>query len=238
MNRIVGLSHLDFILKYGFPQNSVSNVTARKNLMTDIARFMARSWKCPQEVSSEYRTMLARRYTSDLQLLLTTLPKRFHATVQDVLDHLDSVFSLPMVLLHCDFGSSNVLVEDKTCHLTGVVDWAEAEICPFGQNLHSLEAFTGSLHLQHGWKRYDDYDDLQVSFWDTFSHEIGNDLSRDTKKAIETSRVMGLLLSRGFTKRLANAAPPTPISDDSAGRYNMLSLDGFLLNPETKFCRL
>lgn len=187
---------------------------------------MALSWKAPQEVSLEYRGMLAQRYTGDLQLLLTALPERFHAIVQGVLDHLDSVFSLPMVLLHRDFGTSNILVEDAACHLTGVIDWAEAEISPFGQNLHSLEAFTGSLHLQHGWKRYNDYKDLQVRFWDTFSNEIRKSLTQETKKAIETSRVMGLLLSRGFTKRLANAAPPIPISDDSTGSYNMLFLDG------------
>jgi len=182
--------------------------------------------------------MLAQRYTSDLQLLLTALPERFQAIVQGVLDHLDLVFSLPMVLLHRDFGTSNILVEDKTCHLTSVIDWAEAEVSPFGQNLHSLEAFTSSLNLQQGWKRYDDYKDLQVSFWDTFGNEVGKSFTQETKKAIETSRVIGLLFSRGFTKRLANAAPPTPISDDSTGSYNMLFLDGLLLKPETKFISL
>jgi hypothetical protein len=199
---------------------------------------MALSWKAPQEVSLEYRRMLAQRYTSDLQLLLTALPERFHAIIQGVLDQLDSVFSLPMVLLHRDFGMSNILVEDKTCHLTGVIDWAEAELCPFGQNLHSLEAFTGSLHLKQGWKRFDDYQDLQVRFWETFGNEVGKTPTQETKEAIETSRIIGLLLSRGFTKRLADAAPPTPISDDSTGNYNMLFLDGLLLKPETKFIRL
>lgn len=199
---------------------------------------MALSWKAPQEVSLEYRDMLAQRYTSDLQLLLTALPERFHAIVQGALDHLDAMFSLPMVLLHRDFGMSNVLVEEKTCHLTGVIDWAEADICPFGQNLHSLEAFTGDLHLRQGWKRYDDYRDLQVSFWDTFGNEVGSSFTQEIKKAIETSRVVGLLRSRGFTTRLANVAPPTPISDDNTGKYNMLSLDGFLLNPETEFISL
>jgi len=156
---------------------------------------MTRSWKAPQDVSAEYRAMLEQRYTSDLQLLLIALPERFRTVVQGMLDHLDSLSSLPMVLLDRNFGSSNILVEDKTCHLTGVIDWAEAEICPLGQNLHLLEAFTGSLHLRDGWKRYSDYEDMQVGFWTTFSNEIGKSSSQKTKTAIETSRVMGLLRS-------------------------------------------
>lgn len=199
---------------------------------------MALSWKAPQEVSSEHREILRQRYTSELQLLLLSLPERFRPIIQTCLDDLDLVFSLPMVLLHRDFGMSNILVEDKTCHLTGVIDWAEAEIRPFGQNLHSLEAFTGALHLQSGWRRYEDYKNLQRAFWETFSDEIGVQSFIKTKLAIESSRVIGLLLSRGYTKRLAKLASPTPIRDDDRGRYNMLYLDGFLIDPDTKFLEL
>jgi hypothetical protein len=150
-----------------------------------------------------------------------------------------------MVLLHPDFGTSNILVDEKACHLTGVIDWAEAVICPFGQNLHSLEAFTGALHMKHGWKRYDDYRDLHVGFWETFASEVGNGelngLTRETKEAIEMSRVVGLLRAHGFTKGLGDiddAVPRTPISDDGRGRYNLLFLDGLLLEPETRFIGL
>lgn len=40
MDRVRGLTHLDFVLKYGFPHNSGSNFAARKNLMGDIARYV------------------------------------------------------------------------------------------------------------------------------------------------------------------------------------------------------
>jgi len=46
---------------------------------------------------------------------------------------------------------------------------------------------------------------------------------------------MGLLRSRGFTKRLANMLPATPIGNDETGRYNMLSLDDFLVNLANRF---
>jgi hypothetical protein len=61
------------------------------------------------------------------------------------------------------------------------------------------------------------------------------DLSAETIQTIKTARIMGLLLSRGFTTRLANMPQATPIHDDETGRYNMLPLDGFLVNPSTRF---
>ncbi|KHN97443.1 uncharacterized protein MAM_04458 [Metarhizium album ARSEF 1941] len=139
-----------------------------------------------------------------------------------------------MVLLHKDFGTCNILVDEVTCHLTGVIDWAEADICPFGLNLYSLQSLTGKLHLRDGWVRYDDYDSLDHVLWTTFIGQVGG-LTSKCIEAIRLASVTGLLLSRGFTSRLANEPQPGPIGDDEHGRYNMLSLDGFLLSPTTKF---
>ena len=74
---------------------------------------------------------------------------------------MEAILSLPMVLLHRDFG---IMVDGMSCHLTGIIDWAEAEICPFGQNLHSLQALTGALQLKNGWRRYVGYEVLQDTF--------------------------------------------------------------------------
>jgi hypothetical protein len=126
------------------------------------------------------------------------------------------------------------MVEEMSCHLVGVIDWAEAGIYPFGLNLHSLETLTGKLHFRDGWFRYEDYDNLQDVFWDTFKQEVG-DLSEESIRAITLAKITGLLLSSGFTSRLADEPEPVPIGDDEFGRYNMLSLDGFLINPITKF---
>lgn len=147
---------------------------------------------------------------------------------------MDGILSLPMVLLHQDFGSSNIIVDEATCHLVGVIDWAEAEVCPFGLNLYSLQSLTGKLHLRNGWTRFEDYNTLQDVFWERFKREVGS-LSDDQFRSIKLARVLGLLLDSGFTSRLANEPKPVPIGDDENGRYNMLSLDGFLINSQTKF---
>lgn len=50
--------------------------------------------------------------------------------------------------------------------LCSTIDWAEAGVYPFGRNLHSLQSLTGKLHLRNGWIRSEDYDTLQVLFWE------------------------------------------------------------------------
>lgn len=196
--------------------------------------FFAISWKNPQKVDSAYRDQLGQTYTKELRLLLSALPNRFHAVIERCIRSMDDVLSLPMVLLHQDFSTCNIMVDETSCHLVGVIDWAEADICPFGLNLDSLQSFTGKLHYLDGWSRYEDYADLQDTFWDVFTQEVGG-LTEDKIQAIKLARVTGLLLSHGFTRRLANEPPAVPIRDDKDGRYNMLSLDAFLVNLATRF---
>lgn len=205
----------------------------RKRMLI-VPRFFALSWTAPQAGDSTYREKLRQTYTTELHLLLNSLPPRFHHLIQICLDSIDGVLSLPMVLLHSDFSTCNIMVDEVSCHLTGVIDWAEAEICPFGLNLHSLESITGTLHLRNGWRRYENYEALWDVFWGAFRDEV-DDLSAETMETINMSRIMGLLLSRGFTRRLANMEPAVPIRDDETGRYNMMFLDGFLLDPATRF---
>ncbi|GAB1312741.1 Aminoglycoside phosphotransferase domain-containing protein [Madurella fahalii] len=234
MTRVRGVTHLDFILAHDIPENSPDNRAWRKNIIGDIAHFMALSWKAPRPVSQEYRASLKQAYIRDLQALYSALPPRFQSIIQTCIDSIDNIMSLPMVLLHRDFGSCNIMVDEVTCHLVGVIDWAEAEVCPFGLNLHSLQSLTGKLHLRNGWTRFEDYDTLQDAFWGRFKQEVGG-LSYDQLRTIKLARALGLLLSSGFTSRLANEPEPVPIGDDERGRYNMMSLDGFLINPQTKF---
>ncbi|QYS95757.1 APH domain-containing protein [Trichoderma simmonsii] len=234
MRRMQGITHLDFILAHEFPDNSEEKVTWRKTFMVDIARFFAISWKTPLKVDSAYRDQLGQTYTKELRLLLSALPNRFHPIIEHCIRAMDDVLSLPMVLLHQDFSTCNIMVDETSCHLVGVIDWAEAEIYPFGLNLDSLQSFTGKLDIWNGWSRYQDYADLQDTFWNVFAQEVGG-LTEDKIQAIKLARVVGLLLSHGFTGRLANEPPAVPIRDDDDGRYNMMSLDGLLINPATRF---
>ncbi|KAI1314273.1 hypothetical protein F5Y03DRAFT_336620 [Xylaria venustula] len=237
MTRIPGISHLDFILSHDVPENSPEWFTWRNSLLTDMARFFALSWKHPQAVSPVYLNASRSKCERELRLLLGSLPPRFHPIIEWSLDFIPAIFSLPMVLLHRDFGNCNIIVDDVSCHLTGVVDWAEAEIEPFGLNLYSIQPFMGKFHLKNGWIRYDDYNILQETFWSVFCREVGG-LRNDIIEVIHSARVVGLLLSKGFTSRLANMPKPEPIQDNESGAYNILYLDGLLINPATKIVHL
>lgn len=161
------------------------------------------------------------------------MPDRFHPIIRRCLDSLPAIMSLPTVLIHQDFGVCNVMVDEKSNHLVGIIDWAEAEIGPFGLNLYSLQQTMGHLHLKDGWTRYDDYEALDKTFWDTLKEEAG--FSEKEIPVIKLAMGVGLLLSHGFTSRLASMPPPEPIRDDAKGAYRYLSLDAYLINSTTKF---
>lgn len=138
-----------------------------------------------------------------------------------------------MVLLHRDFSTANLIVGKTSCHLVGALDWGEAQIGPFGQNLHFVQKLTCYLHRERGWIPHVDYRNLQEIFWFTFQDKVGG-LLGEIMTTIKIASIMGLLLYRGFTRRLAGMPQPTPISDDEAGRYSMLYLDTFIVNPDTR----
>ncbi|KAK4152022.1 hypothetical protein C8A00DRAFT_16641 [Chaetomidium leptoderma] len=232
MSRVRGISHLDFILAHSEPENSPEWFAWRKNLIMDVARFFALAWKSPQPTGQSSDTSLLREYQKDLELLFTTLPERFRPIIQKSLDSLPAIFNLPEVLLHKDFGSCNIMVDSTSCHLVGVIDWAEAEVGPFGTNLYSLEVLMGKFHFKKGWIRYEDYDTLEALFWGTMRTE--SVINEEQIQTAKWAAIVGMLRSWGSTSRLANMPEPVPIKDDESGAYNLLQLDGLLITPATK----
>ena len=144
--------------------------------------------------------------------------------------------ALPKVLTHNDFRENNLIVHAQTYHLLGVIDWREATIEPFGVNLYSMQLLMGRFHLRDGVIRYDDYDALHSKFWEVLEKETSGWNGDDTnRRSVELAMVLGLLRLKGFTARYIPSATPVPIGDDANSAYNMLGLDGWLVNPKTKF---
>lgn len=193
------------------------------------------AWRCPQPADQNFVNGMKETCEKDLQLLLTALPERFCPIIQKSLASIPAIFTLPMVLLQKYFSYCNIMVDSSSNHLVGVIDWAEAEIGPFGSNLYSLQSLMGKFHLKNGWIRYNDYDSLEKLFWDTLRTEVG--LSEEQIITAKAAAVVGLLRSWGFTSRLANMTEAVPIKDDESGAYNMLCLDGLLVNSDTKIPR-
>lgn len=119
---------------------------------------------------------------------------------------LDEIFELPWVLTHDDLSSMNLILDASTGHLQGVVDWADAEIWPFGIALWGVESILG-YDGPNGWTWLDDeVESYRALFSATFQQETMA-VSADQLVLIEKTRNLGLLLRYGFVWRDGMAVP-------------------------------
>jgi len=163
-----------------------------------LTRFFAASWKGRQCVAQEDVQAIQSEYQSKLGRLSQTLPSRFREKLDRVCAELPLLFmpTYPLALNHGDLCEMNILVNSDTGHITGAIDWAEAQISPFGISLWGLENVLGSMnHL--GWHYHPQHHSLRELFWKTFEVEVGG-ISEHDKKAIQIARMAGLFLHYGF----------------------------------------
>jgi hypothetical protein len=87
-------------------------------------------------------------YQSRIELLSRRLPRHFQKNLLMVRQWLSLLFEkpCPLTLNHGDLSGLNVFVDLGTGHITGIIDWAEATICPFGISLWGLEKFLGFMN--------------------------------------------------------------------------------------------
>ncbi|KAJ5653781.1 hypothetical protein N7490_000784 [Penicillium lividum] len=107
------------------------------NTIVDFALFFASSWKARQNISPEGALPICTDYEEKFELLSRVLPSRHQENLNMVRGGLKVLFlsTYPMVLNHGDLSETNIFVDHNTGHLTGVIDWAEAKMCPFGFSL-------------------------------------------------------------------------------------------------------
>lgn len=161
---------------------------------------------------------------SKLQLLAQKLPSRFSDSVEELSNNLSLLFSegYPAVLTHGDLCEMNFLVDPETGHLTGVIDWAEAGILPFGCALWGLENILGFMD-RRGWHYFNSYQELEDLFWRSFKDSVGETL--DGKwRAIQVARRIGILFRYGF--RWDEALQERIIVENDSG---MNYLDAFII---------
>lgn len=140
---------------------------------------------------------LAAEYGFKLGRLAESLPTRFSQKLLALEPHIYAVCSkLPYVVTHGDLCELNVLIDSETGHITGIVDWAEVRVLPFGFALWGLENFLGFMNTQ-GWHYYDNQDQLRALFWDTFLQLAKNCTEQDIK-LIHIARLIGLFCRYGF----------------------------------------
>ncbi|GAB0139111.1 hypothetical protein EsDP_00007326 [Epichloe bromicola] len=166
--------------------------------IADFALYFAASWKARQHTAPDAAEKIRAEYEWRFERLSQVLPLRHEQNLNMVRVGLPLLFasSYPMVLNHGDLSELNVLVDPLTGRLTGVIDWAEAKICPFGISLWGLENILGTMNSQ-GWRYHLHHCALRAQFWRTFEEAVGG-VSEDERQAIQIARMAGLFLRYGF----------------------------------------
>ncbi|KAF1966825.1 hypothetical protein BU23DRAFT_517258 [Bimuria novae-zelandiae CBS 107.79] len=222
IERLPGITYMESCLTNGVTAAlSPEQSQRQKNTVIDFARFFAASWKAPQPMETR---SVQDSFMSKLQLLAQKLPSRFSDSVEELSNNLSLLFSegYPAVLTHGDLCEMNFLVDPETGHLTGVIDWAEAGILPFGCALWGLENILGFMD-RRGWHYFDSYQELEDLFWRSFKDSVGETL--DGKwRAIQVARRIGVLFRYGF--RWDEALRERIIVENDSG---MKYLDAFII---------
>ena len=81
-------------------------------------------------------------------------------------------------------------------HLTGVIDWAEANTLPFECALWGMENLLGFMDAD-GWHYFPVHRKLEDLFWKTFQSCINNEFE-EVWPAIEVTQRIGIFLRYGF----------------------------------------
>ncbi|TVY27780.1 hypothetical protein LHYA1_G003806 [Lachnellula hyalina] len=164
-----------------------------ENLCTSLAAFLVHSWHRRPPAPPTPRGKIGISLYARLQLLTTALPARFRPIARQLVDNMHNITSLPWVLTHGDLVPGNIMLSPSCGYLTGLVDWAEAEVLPFGLCLYGLEEILGEM-TEDGWEYHPAAEGLREVFW----RELGEGVGEKERKRVEMARIAGILLWWGF----------------------------------------
>ncbi|KOS22447.1 hypothetical protein ESCO_001661 [Escovopsis weberi] len=213
LERIPGVPYSEFRARPEFADNARE---FRERLLGDLAWALALSFqsrKSPDSIllldgtdadTGAGASRLARgRVGSSLRArleLLEALPAHAQRHVSEVARRLDAVEGSPWCLTHGDLVAGNVMVDPATGHLTGLVDWAEAEWLPFGVALYGVEEVLGGAGEGPGFAYCAGHEELRRHFWDRLLalSRCGDLGIRPWLGEVEAARKLGVLLWVGI----------------------------------------
>ncbi|KAH7360620.1 hypothetical protein BKA65DRAFT_604051 [Rhexocercosporidium sp. MPI-PUGE-AT-0058] len=171
-------------------------VHGRVRLCKDFAAFLSKSWHRGTVEHLPLGTV-GRSIRTRLQSLCADLPVQFQGKARHILANLRHIEALPWVLTHGDIVAANIMVDPSTGALTGLVDWAEAEILPFGVCLYGLEEVLGEI-TPTGFQYCPDAERLKDLFWVELKRNIPALGRSRVLEAVKLARDLGVLLWHGI----------------------------------------
>jgi len=124
----------------------------------------------------------------------------------------------------------NILVSPTTGRVTGIIDWAEAGVLPFGLALYGLENLLGYMGPGE-WNYFNIRDKLELRFWTQFWNyitDVPTPPEESTWHTVTIARKVGVLLQYGF--KWENGTVETAVTEKDTG--SLAYLDAFLLDGE------
>ena len=168
----------------------------RARLCRDFAIFLSKSWHKSLNDCLPLGTV-GQSIRARLMSLCEDLPARFRASARHVLANLDRIEALPSVFTHGDVVAANIIVDSSSGALTGLVDWAEAEMLPFGTCLYGLEEILGEM-TPNGFHYRPDAEELRDLFWTELRRNIPALRRSHVHEAVKLARDLGVLLWHGI----------------------------------------
>ncbi|PGH11754.1 hypothetical protein AJ80_07015 [Polytolypa hystricis UAMH7299] len=163
-----------------------------------LARFFAQSWQNSSQLDPNTVSAIFKNCFSSFDYLSSNLPFHFQKTVTRVQEVLPTLFygKYPLVVTPGDLSEMNILANPETGEITGIIDWAEAGIQPFGFALYALDNILGYLTLNR-WVFYGSFEYLRDEFWRIFCELVGG-VSKSEMELIQLARLAGLFLRYGI----------------------------------------
>ncbi|KAH9886817.1 hypothetical protein F4778DRAFT_786535 [Xylariomycetidae sp. FL2044] len=165
-----------------------------------FARFFASAWhNTPAEMARKDPQVLSKEYLSNLTQLINGLPARFRETLGYVISQLPMLFAedWPQVPNHVELLENNIHVNPATGAITGICDWPEAEVGPFGMSLGGLETMLGINRLNKGFCYHSNQAHLRRLFHETLEESMGS-ISAENRERMRVATLAGLFLANGF----------------------------------------
>lgn len=194
----------------------------QETLITSFAHVVAQAW--PSMTVKERRDSVQRADSplAEKQSMLSLCTGKVGSRIAQKLDKLarelpdqwlreyaritlDKCYALdgyPVVLNHGDLIPSNILVDEQTWKITGLVDWAEAEHLPFGTCLYGLEHLLGFVQSalpsssQPVFVYQKDATCLRQLFWTMLISAVPE--LEGKREEVQVMRDMGVLLWHGY----------------------------------------
>ncbi|KAL9095889.1 MAG: hypothetical protein Q9165_001886 [Trypethelium subeluteriae] len=229
MQKLPGITHLEARFAMTSPiGHSVDQGVVKQNTVTDLAQcFIAELEKAQKLPHAEIR-LLRSDMEKKLEVLLRNLPDRFKEIIKDTRNSLDSLFTKwPLTLSHEDLTEMNVLIDPSTGRLTGIIDWNNARIAPFGLGLYGVESFLGTME-NDGWKYLNNIEQIRAVFQELLRSALTKNLpdlsEAEAQSKLLLAKRLGFLLHYGFV--FGDGEGERPVKE---GDRNMLYLKAFLL---------